>query len=89
MEETKGAAKRMRSRAIDYQMTFSTPHGKRVLHDLMKWGHVLHPTFKKDPHETAFQEGERHMVLRLLTVLKTNVEALNEHIDQIEEERTE
>lgn len=56
----------------DYVSTFRTPHGSRVLHDLISNHHVLGPVFSTDPLEMARKEGERNVVLRILTELNVD-----------------
>jgi hypothetical protein len=54
----------------DYEITFGTAEGKRVLDDILKNTHVLEPTFSADPYITAFNEGARNEALRILTILQ-------------------
>ena len=54
----------------DYKNIFSTPHGNRVLMDLCHHHHIFSSTFKGEkPLELAFSEGEREVVLRILSFL--------------------
>jgi hypothetical protein len=55
--------------ADDYHLTFSSAHGRRVLLDMMAKFHLNHSSFHRDPHVTAFREGERNSVLYILTML--------------------
>jgi len=53
------------SLAQDYQMTFSTPQGQRVLQHLMDY--VYCTVYKgKDPIEMAIQNGRRSLVQEIL-----------------------
>jgi hypothetical protein len=54
----------------DYEITFGTTEGRRVLHDILKNTHVLEPTFAQDSYRTAFNEGARNEALRILTILQ-------------------
>lgn len=72
------------ARANDYRKTFSTLHGKRVLFDLMKTGHLLGSSFSKDPYQTAFNEGERAIVGKILTHLKMEPEQLERLFEESE-----
>jgi hypothetical protein len=68
-----------RELVIDYKRTFDTPHGKRVLFDLMNVGHILGSTFAKgDPHLSAYKEGQRAIVRRILTKLHIKEKDLNQ-----------
>jgi len=54
----------------DYQHTFDTPEGKRVLADLQSaYYHRLSYT-KDDPYETAFREGQRNVIIRIINLIK-------------------
>ena len=54
-----------------YKNVFSTPDGKKVLRDLMEFGGVMAQTHVPgDSHSSAFNEGQRRTVLRILSFLK-------------------
>jgi len=78
-----------RSRAIDYQRTFGSDYGKRVLRDLMVECHVLGSSFSKDPSLMAFKEGEKNVALRIMKILNVNIDELEKHIKEIENERVD
>jgi hypothetical protein len=73
----KEAALRQQTRASDYQATFNSETGKRVLEDM----HIQHfmrtPTFSRDALEMAKNEGERNVVLRIMSILGIDIDALN------------
>jgi hypothetical protein len=73
---------------IDYQQTFGTPHGKRVLYDLMGVGRMLTSTYdERDSHASAFNEGLRNAILHILRKLHTDPARLQElHKDKREED---
>ena len=53
----------------NYKQCFSSPAGERVLKDLeAAYGHRI--SYSANPYDTAFKEGQRSMVLRILTMLK-------------------
>jgi len=54
---------------IAYQRLFDSIDGKKVLRDLMKGCHFFDTTFTGDATETAYREGERSVVLRILKIL--------------------
>jgi len=56
----------------DYKRCFGTPSGKKVLYDLMKRGHIMEARFTADPYATHFNEGMRHIVTQILTILGTD-----------------
>ncbi len=53
----------------DYKTTFSTKEGERVLADLES-AYYHRSSFSKDPYETAFKEGQRAVIVRILNLLK-------------------
>jgi len=66
-----------------YQKVFRGPDGERVLYDLMSKHWILSSTKVQDtdPYELAFREGERNVVLRIMSLLKVNPEQLRERVD--------
>ena len=71
-------------RKEDYETVFSSEAGQRVVSDLMvtfHWGRSSHAP--GDPHETAFREGERHVILHLLNMLGKRSDAswINDKLD--------
>lgn len=77
----KRRSRRPVDRAISYQAVFSSSEGEKVLHDLMRTHHMTASTFCKDPYDSAFKEGERAVVLRILSLLKIDVDQLAKRID--------
>lgn len=77
-------AKKTYARVLDYKRTFATKAGRNVLHDLMDTHHMLRPSFVLDPHQAAFREGERSVLLRILTIMKTEPAQLLAHIEEIQ-----
>ena len=69
----------------DYKVTFGTDQGQRVLRDLMASFHMGRSThIQGDPHESAFREGERHVLLHILYKVseRSNPEHLVNSLDQ-------
>ena len=60
---------RLTQRAADYNITFGTPEGKRVLNDIVSHCFVLDTTIAETPEATAFNEGMRNSALRIMSVL--------------------
>lgn len=58
-------------RVVDYQKTFNSPSGRKVLRDLMRSNWVLtpHASEKIEPHEICFREGQRSAILRIMTFM--------------------
>ena len=61
----------MTVKSEDYNTCFNvSPTGRDILEDLKKAHHYYDSSFSPDSYTTAFQEGERNVVLRILTILK-------------------
>lgn len=76
-DEQKSLLERRISSITEYKQTFGTVAGKKVLYDLMMSNYVMGSTFVKgSPEETFFREGARNAVLRILTIMDTDMERL-------------
>ena len=54
-----------------YRAVFDTDDGKLVLADLRKRFHLSATTFERgDPHYSAFLEGQRSVVLTILSMME-------------------
>lgn len=53
----------------NYKQCFTSPAGVEVLKDL-EAAYGNRSSFSSDPYQTAFKEGQRSMVLRILTMLR-------------------
>jgi|TARA_Y100001938_G_C8045346_1_gene408544 hypothetical protein len=62
----------LKQQKIDYLTTFTTPEGERVLADLTS-AYYHRSSFSKDPYETAFKEGQRAVIVRILNLLKEDI----------------
>jgi hypothetical protein len=63
----------------DYKATFSSPHGKKVLRDIMKnCGFDITSFVEKDPYATCFNEGQRSVIITIFKRLKTDLKELEE-----------
>tara|TARA_Y100001963_G_C6617596_1_gene370095 strand:+ start:408 stop:677 length:270 start_codon:yes stop_codon:yes gene_type:complete len=67
---------------IDYKTLFESEAGKRVLYDLMKNNYILSPTYTTNINEMALREGARNVVLRILSILKIDVDKLDTFIKE-------
>ena len=52
----------------DYLGTFTTDEGKRVYNDLLQ-AYYHRSSFDNDPYKTAFQEGQRSVIIRLINLM--------------------
>ena len=58
---------------MDYQGTFGTAEGKRVLEDLAKKCFEHQPTFTgEETHRTANREGMRYVILNIRSMIDMN-----------------
>lgn len=63
------ADKQLKQLEGDYETTFSTKEGERVLADLES-AYYHRSSFTKDPYETAFNEGSRAVIVRILNLIR-------------------
>lgn len=71
---------------LAYKRTFNSPDGKKVLADLFKSCHMMNSTMDKSPHEMAFNEGARSVVLRILKTVNADLESLSKMYEDLETE---
>ncbi len=64
-----------------YQKVFSGPDGSAVLYDLMN-AHGMLTSHSSETNKMLLKEGERLVVLRILSILKTSPQQLLERIDE-------
>jgi hypothetical protein len=77
--------KKVVEQVASYQQTFSSEPGKKVLLDLMDVHHMSRPTFVGGGSDlTSYREGERSVVLRILSILGTTPEKLDSLLKQKE-----
>ncbi len=80
----KRPAKKKAIKVADYKSVFTSDKGQLVLADLMRTHYVMSSTYDSDPTLTALREGERNVVLRILAMLKVDVEELYKRIEALE-----
>lgn len=71
-------------RAIDaaYRRVFNSPDGKLILQDLMEQHSITGTTFDPNPQVSALKEGERNVVLRVMSILDMSSEKVLEKIKE-------
>ena len=52
-----------------YKRVFNTPDGRLILQDLIEQHGVIHSVFDQNPNLMALREGERNVVLRILSLI--------------------
>lgn len=75
--------RRFLERIQKYHDVFDSPEGQWVVNDLMAEHGMLSP-HPPDPKKMMLKEGERLVVLRILTLLKENPARLRERIAEHE-----
>ena len=55
-----------------YQITFDTPEGMKVIADLKTAYYHRGSFIKNDPYETAYREGQRSVLIRILNFMEDN-----------------
>jgi hypothetical protein len=88
-DQEKRHAKRGVKKLEMYRKVFSGPDGEWVLNDLMSAHSMLNSTFNGNVRDMLLREGERNVVLRILTILKSSPEDLRERIRLHEQEMGE
>ena len=79
----------MKETVLAYQRCFDTTDGRIVLNDLMKSCHMMGTTLGNSSQETAFNEGSRSVVVRILKTFHTDIEQLDKLIEKMEEREGE
>jgi len=72
-----------------YHNVFETEDGKTVLYDLMEKSRFFSSTVGGSPEITARNEGQRELVVFILSELKKDISELKEFIDQQEEQKND
>lgn len=80
--------KKGKQRLTDYQITFNSEHGKRVLADLCRSCYINQPIFEGETSslQLAHREGQREVVLRILRVLKLDQGEIEQLMEEEEDE---
>lgn len=87
MSKTNEVADRRLATLADYQRTFTTAHGKRVLRRMMKECGMMEPSYVPgDPQGTAFNEGRRSAVLDVCNRLKLDLKKIEHQLTKVEPE---
>lgn len=54
----------------DFRAVFmGNEQGKRVLRDILEWGHVWQSSMAPDPNQVMFSEGERNLALKIMAAV--------------------
>lgn len=75
-------AKKYAALMAAYQNVFKSPDGELVLKDLMTVHGILTNMYNGDVNNMLIKEGERNVILRILSILKIDMNAIYERIDR-------
>lgn len=64
----------------DYQETFGTPHGKRVLAHILRISGATAPKFATDSDQLRWNEAQRHLALSIFRQVHSSLDPLPDHI---------
>ena len=70
-----------------FREVFGTDEGKEILAILARKFHVYKFMQTPDPYISAFQEGQRSVVIQILEILKTDLDAVKRRLGQMDDER--
>ena len=70
-----------------FRDVFETDQGKEILAILARKFHVYKFMQTPDPYVSAFQEGQRSVVIQILEILKTDLDAVKRRLGQMDDER--
>ena len=70
-----------------FRDVFETDEGREILAILARKFHVYKFMQTPDPYVSAFQEGQRSVVIQILEILKTDLDAVKRRLGQMDDER--
>tara|TARA_B100000586_G_C20071131_1_gene410776 strand:- start:188 stop:457 length:270 start_codon:yes stop_codon:yes gene_type:complete len=70
-----------------FRDVFGTNEGKEILAILARKFHVYKFMQTPDPYISAYQEGQRSVVIQILEILQTDLDAVKRRLGQIDDER--
>ena len=70
-----------------FRDVFKGEQGKDLLTILAKTFHVYKTSPTPDPYIAAFQEGQRSVVIKIMEIIQTDLEAVKRRMDLQEPER--
>ena len=77
-----------RKREIElFRDVFTGEQGQDLLAILAKKFHVYKFLQTPDPYVSAFQEGQRSVIMKIIEIIQTDLEAVKRRMDQQEQER--
>jgi hypothetical protein len=71
-----------------FRDVFGTEDGRKLLATLAKNFHVYKTIQTPDPYVSAYQEGQRSVVIKIMEIIHTDLDAVRRRMEQLEDERT-
>lgn len=65
-----------------YKSVFDSENGKKVLWDLMKVSGYTTTNFDENPYKTAYNEGARSMVTRVINLVEMDASKIKTMLDE-------
>lgn len=73
---------------VDYKRVFGSEQGQRVLNDLIANHFVMNTTYSRGSQaelDMAFKEGQRQVVMRMMTIMNYDPEQVEKQIKESDE----
>ena len=70
-----------------FRDVFKGEQGQDLLAILAKTFHVYKSVQTPDPYVSAFQEGQRSVIMKIIEIIQTDLDAVKRRMDQQEQER--
>ena len=70
-----------------FRDVFKSDQGQDLLAILSKSFHVYKSIQTPDPYVSAFQEGQRSVIMKIIEIIQTDLESVKRRMDQQEQER--
>ena len=70
-----------------FRDVFETDEGKEILAILARKFHVYKFMQTPDPYVSAYQEGQRSVVVQIMEILQTDLDAVKRRLGQMDDER--
>ena len=75
-----------KQRQMDYNQTFNSEHGDRVLKDLITRNYLVQPTDPRDANVCLYQAGKRDVILEILLIMKKTPQDLLTTVEELSNE---
>ena len=70
-----------------FRDVFKGDQGKDLIAILAKSFHVYKTIQTPDPYVSAFQEGQRSVIMKIIEIIQTDLESVKRRMDQQEQDR--